>query len=78
MRRSVLEPVVLSDDERKTLERWAAPSQELAGPGLALSHRARVCPRGSQHRGGGTNRCRSDDRGQVAQAVLGRAPRRTP
>ena len=46
MRKSVLEPVVLSDDERATLERWARPPKSAQ----ALALRCRIvleCAKGA-------------------------------
>ena len=56
MRRSVLEPVVLSDDERETLERWARRPKSAQALALALPDRAGLRRGRTQHRGRRTTR----------------------
>ena len=80
MRKSVLEPLVLSDDERSTLERWARRPKSAQ----ALALRCRIvleCAKGG-HNTEVAERLgnQSDDGQQVAGPVrgksLGRAARR--
>ena len=78
MRKSVLDPVVLSDEERATLERWARRPKSAQ----ALALRCRIvlacADGGQQHRGRRAARDRRQPRWQVAARFLAAAPRRTP
>ena len=68
--------LVLTGEERETLERWATPADERPGPGPALPHRAGL-RRGADEPAGGGRRGREPGHGrQVARALLRAASRR--
>ena len=64
--------VVLTDEERDTLQRWTRRAKS----SQALVKRGRIvlaCAAGSQHRSRRAGRCVAGDGGQVAATVCGRA-----
>ena len=67
--------LVLSEDERVTLERWARRPKSAQRSGAAIEDRAGVCLGSIEPRGGQRSRCHAGHGRQVAQPLRGPASR---
>ena len=75
-RGSVKAELVLSEDERATLERWARRPTSAQRLALRSSHRAGMRRKGVEPRGRRAPFHLADDGGQMAQSLRRRASRR--